>query len=92
MSGIRRPSASRCAARIIILLGTHPQYGYSPPTSFSSTPTTAKPASASRPATSSPPGPIPITTTSTCSATSAPPAADIRTGNPAKPRAPSLRP
>ena len=38
MPGIRRPSASRSAARIIILDGTQPQYGHSPPTSRSSTP------------------------------------------------------
>ena len=48
MPGIRRPSASRSAARIIILDGTHPQYGHSPPTSLASTPATARPASARR--------------------------------------------
>ena len=47
MPGIRRPSASRSAARIIILDGTQPQYGHSPPTSRASTPATARPASAS---------------------------------------------
>src|ERR671919_1646354 len=64
MPGMRRPSASRLAARIIIFDGTQPQYGHSPPTNWRSTPTTSRPASASRPATSSPPGPIPITTAS----------------------------
>jgi len=47
MPGIRRPSASRFAALIIILDGTQPQYGHSPPTSRDSTPATASPASAS---------------------------------------------
>jgi hypothetical protein len=65
MPGIRRPSASRLAARIIILDGTQPQYGHSPPTSLASTPATASPASASRPAACSPPGPMPMTMTST---------------------------
>ncbi len=68
MPGTRPASASRFPARIIILLGTHAQYGHSPPTSSASTPTTSSPSSASVPATCSPPGPIPITTTSTCSA------------------------
>ena len=68
MPGTRRASASRSAARIIILEGMHPQYGHSPPTSSASMPTTSSPASASRPATSSPPGPMPTTITSACSA------------------------
>src|SRR6478609_9337674 len=78
MPGTRRVSASRLLARIIILLGTQPQYGHSPPTSSASTPTTARPASARLPATSSPPGPMPMTTTSAsrtdgrCSATGLP--------------------
>ena len=55
--GIRWPSASRSAARIIILDGTQPQYGHSPPTSLASTPATRRPASASWPAAYSPPGP-----------------------------------
>ncbi len=67
MPGIRRASASRFAARIIIFDGTHPQYGHSPPTSLASTPVTCRPASASLPAASSPPGPIPITTMSVSS-------------------------
>ena len=54
--------------RIIILLGMQPQYGHSPPTRLYSTPTTDRPACASRPAASSPPTPSPTTTTSTCSA------------------------
>lgn len=66
-AGTRPASASRFPARIIILLGTHPQYGHSPPTSSASTPTTSSPASASVPATYSPPGPSPTTTTSACS-------------------------
>ncbi len=37
MPGIRRASASRFAARIIIFDGTQPQYGHSPPTSLAST-------------------------------------------------------
>ena len=49
MPGMRRPSASRSAALIIILDGTQPQYGHSPPTSLASTPATASPASASLP-------------------------------------------
>ena len=65
MPGIRRPSAIRSAARIIIFEGTHPQYGHSPPTSRLSTPATASPASARVPAACSPPGPMPMTTTST---------------------------
>jgi hypothetical protein len=69
----RRASASRSAARIIILLGTQPQYGHSPPSSFASMPTTDSPAWARRPATSSPPGPMPRTTTSTCSVIVVPP-------------------
>src|ERR1022692_4649177 len=73
MPGMRRPSVSRPAARIIILDGMHPQYGHSPPTSLACTPATARPASASRPATSPPLGPRPMTTTSTsCSFTCAP--------------------
>ena len=44
---MRRPSASRFAARITILLGMHPKYGHSPPTRRSSTPTTESPAFAS---------------------------------------------
>ena len=70
MPGIRRPSASRSAARIIIFDGTQPQYGHSPPTSLASTPATRRPAWASCPAVYSPPGPRPMTTTSTsCSLT-----------------------
>ena len=69
MAGIRRPSARRSAARIIILEGTQPQYGHSPPTSSPSTPRTERPASARRPAASSPPGPRPTTTTSAASFT-----------------------
>src|SRR5215472_9470986 len=65
--GMRRASASRSAARIIILLGTQPQYGHSPPTRDFSIPTTLNPAWANDPAASSPPGPMPITTTSTFS-------------------------
>ena len=65
MPGIRRPSARRSAARIIILDGTQPQYGHSPPTSLASTPATDRPASARRSAASSPPGPMPMTTMST---------------------------
>ena len=65
MPGMRCASASRLAARIIILDGTQPQYGHSPPTSRSSTPATDRPAAASRSAASSPPGPMPTTTTST---------------------------
>ena len=42
----------------------HAQYEHSPPTLRSSTIATASPASASRPAATSPPGPAPITTTS----------------------------
>src|SRR4051812_32467780 len=48
----------------------HPQYGHSPPTRRSSTPTTSRPAAARLFATSSPPGPRPITTTSTSMHTS----------------------
>ena len=62
MPSIRRPSVSRLPARIIILEGTQPQYGHSPPTSRSSKPATARPDSASRLAAYSPPGPIPMTT------------------------------
>ena len=51
---------------IKILVGMHPPYGHSPPTSVFSTPTTFSPAVARRPATSSPPTPKPMTTTSTC--------------------------
>ncbi len=43
MPGMRRPSASRSAARTIILEGMHPQYGHSPPTSSASMPTTSSP-------------------------------------------------
>src|SRR5580704_7879656 len=49
---------------MIILLGTHPQYGHSPPTRADSKPTTPRPASARRPATNSPPTPSPTTITS----------------------------
>ena len=81
MPGIRRPSASRSAARIIILDGTQPQYGHSPPTSRSSTAATSRPASASRSAASSAPGPIPMTITSTsCWATLNLPASDAHHG------------
>ena len=65
MPGIRRPSVIRSAALIIIFEGTQPQYGQSPPTRLPSTPATASPASARVPAACSPPGPIPMTTTST---------------------------
>jgi len=61
---MRRDSARRSAARIIIFDGMHPQYGHSPPTSPVSMPMTDRPADARLPATSSPPGPIPSTTTS----------------------------
>src|SRR5215470_13185595 len=67
MPGTRLVSAIRLAARIIILEGTHPKYGHSPPTRRDSTPVTCSPASASVPATYSPPGPRPSTTTSVCS-------------------------
>src|SRR5260221_3363614 len=73
--GILRPSVSRSAARIIIFEGTQPQYGHSPPTSLSSTPATTRPASASWPAAYSPPGPMPMTTTSTSCSLTGPPGA-----------------
>src|SRR5690349_8514287 len=56
---------------MIILLGTHPQYGHSPPTRADSMPTTPRPASARRPATNSPPTPSPTTITSASAATTA---------------------
>ena len=64
--GMRRASASALPARVIIFVGMQPQYGHSPPTRVFSTPTTDRPAAASRPAASSPPTPRPMTTTSTC--------------------------
>src|SRR5262245_21803138 len=64
MPGMRRASASRLAARTIILLGTQPQYGHSPPTRLPSMPATDIPASASFPTRSSPPGPSPTTSAS----------------------------
>src|SRR5258708_8852742 len=74
----RAVSASRFAALIIIFDGMQPKYGHSPPISRDSMPATARPASARRSATSSPPGPIPMTTTSnSCSLTLASPDCQI---------------
>jgi hypothetical protein len=70
MPGTRRVSAIRLPARIIILVGMQPQYGHSPPTRRSSMAVTCNPASARVPAAYSPPGPMPITATSVCSASS----------------------
>ena len=53
----RRDSASTSAPRRIIFDGMQPKYGHSPPTRRASTPSTGWPASATVPATSSPPGP-----------------------------------
>src|ERR1019366_6560700 len=77
LPGIRRPSANRSAARTIVLDGMQPQYGHSPPTSSASMPTTWRPASASFSATSSPPGPIPTTTTSQCTGLETGPVGDV---------------
>src|SRR3569833_3831576 len=63
--GIRRPSASTSDARTMALLGIHPQYGHSHPARRSSPPPTLSPACASLPTTTSTPGPIPMTTSST---------------------------
>src|SRR5258708_36452283 len=74
----RAVSASKFAALIIIFDGMQPKYGHSPPISRDSMPATARPASARQPATSSPPGPIPMTTTSnSCSLTLASPDCQI---------------
>ena len=52
----RQPLAARGAERIISFDGVQPQNGHSPPTRSRSTPTTARPASASLRAAYSPPG------------------------------------
>src|SRR5215213_8971346 len=52
-----------------VLLGIHAQYVHSPPTSSRSTSATRSPASAQRPAITSPAGPPPTTTTSNSSIT-----------------------
>src|SRR5215212_7786460 len=52
-----------------VLLGIHAQYLHSPPTSSRSTNATRSPASAQRPAITSPAGPPPTTTTSNSSIT-----------------------
>jgi hypothetical protein len=62
--GMRRTSASRLPALIIIFDGIQPQHGHSPPTRLSCTAATDTPALASFVAAYSPPGPMPITTTS----------------------------
>src|SRR5579862_563946 len=62
--GTLRASPSASAARTIIFVGTQAQYGHSPPSNVDSTPITSRPARASVFASSSPPGPMPTTTTS----------------------------
>ena len=62
--GMRRASASTSPGRSSALDGMQAQNEHSPPTLRSSTIATSRPASASRPAATSPPGPAPITTTS----------------------------
>jgi len=62
--GTRRAAASTSPGRSRTLEGMHPQYEHSPPTSSRSTMATDSPASAQRPATFSPAGPAPTTTTS----------------------------
>jgi hypothetical protein len=62
--GTRRTSARTSAGRSRPFDGMHAQNEHSPPTFRSSTIATLRPAPASRPAATSPPGPAPITTTS----------------------------
>ena len=62
--GTRRASARTSPGRSRAFDGMHAQNEHSPPTLRSSTIATSSPASASRPAATSPPGPAPITTTS----------------------------
>ena len=62
--GMRRASARTSPGRSSAFDGMQAQKEHSPPTLRSSTIATSSPASASRPAATSPPGPAPITTTS----------------------------
>ena len=66
--GTRRAAASSCPGRSSVLLGMHAQYEHSPPSSSASTTAIESPQSVQRPATFSPAGPPPITTTSNSSA------------------------
>ena len=68
--GTRDAAARMSPGRMSVLLGMQPQYEHSPPTSSTSTSATCSPPDAARPATFSPAGPPPMTTTSQLSTVS----------------------